>query len=429
MKTASYISTQTTTGGVGKYPLSTQALDFIQSQILLLQNLSLIGGNRYILKAPDGTSTGCVVIDGEVFTLPASPAMSDRMKYVVVKTEKQDITADGETYKDARTVRTAALSPTKSESEAYEINQFNNFATNTALNAQIKQMPETVLKYLQDVMEQKLSSLSVTGLTQSQLDNLRTPCLVSCDKSVTMFGSTRYSVFVRKMGTAIQQELTLPDNTKYVRLGYEEDGWEGAWEKVTENLHIEAKIVRGTVYLRHGYLPADASIVLLRKKKRSKFRRTGGSNAYTQNRGKREKRQPKTQYVHYKGIVLSMGEANKWYVPKCVEVADKAVDGNLIDRELSTLCNSLIKEVSSENGVRVFKVQGMRNKVAEGKAKGRQTTGYVSIAIQAAHYASNGSKDAGGEMVRMKYRIARKRPKSEDGTFGKTVWYRSFSME
>lgn len=426
MKTASYISTQTTTGGVGKYPLSTQALDFIQSQILLLQNLSLIGGSRYILKAPDGTNTGCVVIDGEVFALPASPAMSDRMKYVVVKTEKQDITADGETYKDARTVRTAALSPTKSESEAYEINQFNNFATNTALNAQIKQMPETVLKYLQDVMAEKLSSLSVTGLTNAQLDNLRTPCLVSCESSITMFGSTRYSIFVRKMGTAIQQELTLPDNMRYVRLF---SGSWGEWSKVTENLHIEAKIVRGTVYLRHGYLPADTSIVLLRKKKRSKFRRTGGSNAYTQNRGKREKRQPKTQYVHYKGIVLSMGEANKWYVPKCVEVADRAVDGNLIDRELSTLCNSLIKELPSVSGTRLFKVQGMRNKVAEGKAKGRQTTGYVSIAIQAAHYASNGSKDAGGEMVRMKYRIARKRPKSEDGTFGKTVWYRSFSME
>ena len=391
-----------------------------------MQNLSLIGGSRYILKAPDGTNTGCVVIDGEVFALPASPAMSDRMKYVVVKTEKQDITADGETYKDARTVRTAALSPTKSESEAYEINQFNNFATNTALNAQIKQMPETVLKYLQDVMAEKLSSLSVTGLTNAQLDNLRTPCLVSCESSITMFGSTRYSIFVRKMGTAIQQELTLPDNMRYVRLF---SGSWGEWSKVTENLHIEAKIVRGTVYLRHGYLPADTSIVLLRKKKRSKFRRTGGSNAYTQNRGKREKRQPKTQYVHYKGIVLSMGEANKWYVPKCVEVADRAVDGNLIDRELSTLCNSLIKELPSVSGARLFKVQGMRNKVAEGKAKGRQTTGYVSIAIQAAHYASNGSKDAGGEMVRMKYRIARKRPKSEDGTFGKTVWYRSFSME
>lgn len=428
MKTASYISTQTTTGGVGKYPLSTQALDFIQSQILLLQNLSLIGGGRYILKEPDGKNTGCVVIDGEVFALPASPAMSDRMKYVVVKTERQDITADGETYKDARTVRTAALSPTKSESEAYEINQFSNFATNTALNTQIKQMPQTVLKYLEDVMAEKLSSLSVTGLTRSQLDGLRTPCLVSCENSITMFGSTRYVIFVRRMGTAIQQELTLPDNTKYVRIGYEEDGFE-EWEKVTENLHIEAKIVKGTVYLRHGYLPSDASIVLLRKKKRSKFRRTGGANAYSQNRGKRERRQPKTQYVHYKGIVLSMGEANKWYVPKCVEVADRAVDGNLIDRELSTLCRPLIKEVESDTDGSLFKVQGMRNKVGEGKAKGRQTTGYVSIAIQAAHYASTGSKDAGGEMVRMKYRIARKRPKSKDGVFGKTVWYRSFSME
>lgn len=428
MKTASYISTQTATGGVGKYPLSTQALDFIQSQILLLQNLSLIGGNRYILKEPDGKNTGCVVIDGEVFALPASPAMSDRMKYVVVKTEKEDITADGETYKAARTVRTAALSLTKSESEAYEINQFSNFATNTALNAQIKQMPEKVLLYLQDVMAEKLSSLSVSGLTQSQLDNLRTPCLLSCESSITMFGSTRYSILVRKMGTAIQQELTLTDNTKYVRLGYEEGGWDD-WEKVTENLHIEAKIVRGTVYLRHGYLPADASIVLLRKKKRSKFRRTGGSNAYTQNRGKREKRQPKTQYVHYKGIVLSMGEANKWYVPKCISVGNKAVDGNLIDRELSTLCKPLIKEVESGTSSQMFKVQGMRNKVAEGKAKGQQTTGYVNIAIQAAHYASNGSKDTGGEMVRMKYRIARKRPKTKDGVFGNAIWYRSFSME
>ena len=216
-------------------------------------------------------------------------------------------------------------------------------------------------------MAEKLSSLSVTGLTNAQLDNLRTPCLVSCESSITMFGSTRYSIFVRKMGTAIQQELTLPDNMRYVRLFSRLAGANG--RKWTENLHIEAKIVRGTVYLRHGYLPADTSIVLLRKKKRSKFRRTGGSNAYTQNRGKREKRQPKTQYVHYKGIVLSMGEANKWYVPKCVEVADRAVDGNLIDRELSTLCNSLIKELPSVSGARLFKVQAHEEQGRRGKSQ------------------------------------------------------------
>ena len=36
MKTASYTDTRTATGGVGKYPLSTETLDFIQDQIKLL---------------------------------------------------------------------------------------------------------------------------------------------------------------------------------------------------------------------------------------------------------------------------------------------------------------------------------------------------------------------------------------------------------
>ena len=44
MNTASYTSTTTATGGVGKYPLSTETLDFIQSQIKLLECLAGIGG-------------------------------------------------------------------------------------------------------------------------------------------------------------------------------------------------------------------------------------------------------------------------------------------------------------------------------------------------------------------------------------------------
>ena len=84
MKTASYISTQTASGGAGQYPLSTQTLDFIQSQILLLQNLSLIGGKRYILREPDGEKTGIVVIDGEVLIMTAKPVMANNIKYIFV---------------------------------------------------------------------------------------------------------------------------------------------------------------------------------------------------------------------------------------------------------------------------------------------------------------------------------------------------------
>lgn len=424
MKTASYISTQTATGGAGKYPLSTQALDFIQSQILLLQNLSLIGGNRYILKAPDGTSTGCVVIDGEVFTLPSSPALTAATKYIIVKTEKEDIEADGETYMEARTIRTAYLSQSKSGAEAYEVSQFNDFATNTTLSAQIKQMPSTVLRYIQDVLNEKLSSLTIKGLTQSQLDSLRTPCLVSCENSLLLFGCNNYAIVVKCMGATIQQELVLPDGSRYVRVATATGAW-GAWAKETENLHIEVKIAKGVVYLRHGQLPTGTKIVLLRKKKRSKFRRTGGAHAYAANRGKRVMRQPKTQYVHYKGIILSQGEPNKWYVPKCTAVADQAADGNLIDRELPTLCAPLIKQIASlDDGIARYKAQGVRNIITTRNGKGNQKKAFVEIAVQAALSASAGSKDAGGEMVRMKYRLSRKRNKVDNSI----TWIRSFSM-
>lgn len=436
MKTASYISTQTETGGSGKYPLSTQTLDFIQSQILLLQQLSLIGGNRFILREPDGNSVGACVIDGEVLVLSAKPVRGTSTKYISVVTEKQNIEADDEVYIEARTVRTATYSTTKT-AECYEINTFDNFATNTTLAAQVKQMPETVLKYISDIMAEKLSSLEISGMTQAKLDSIKTPCLISCKNSIALFaGQTNYSVMVRLMGDVVHQELTLQDNQKFVRT-FSSGTW-GKWGRITENLHIEVKIVKGTVYLRHHYLPFDASIILLRKKKRSKFRSTGGSNAYAYNKGKRIGRSPKTQYVHFKGIVLSQGVAGQWYVPKCVSVADMAVDGNLIDKELPTLCRSLIKEgyvdryYKDNTPTKIFgyRVQGLRNFVTSTNGKNMQHRGYASIAVQVARQNNNVAKDAGGEMVKMKYRIARKRNKNQTtGELSNYVWYRSFSLE
>ena len=437
MKTASYISTQTETGGSGKYPLSTQTLDFIQSQILLLQQLSLIGGNRFILREPDGNSAGACVIDGEVLVLSAKPVRGTSTKYISVVTEKQDIEADDEVYIEARTVRTATYSTTKT-AECYEINTFDNFATNTTLAAQVKQMPETVLKYISDIIAEKLSSLEISGMTQAKLDSIKKPCLISCKNSIALFaGQTNYSVMVRLMGDVVHQELTLQDNQKFVRT-FSSGTW-GKWGRITENLHIEVKIVKGTVYLRHHYLPSDASIILLRKKKRSKFRSTGGKNAYSKNQGKRIGRSPKTQYVHFKGIVLSQGVAGQWYVPKCVSVADNAVDGNLIDKELPTLCKSLIKEGSVvryegatvKQEIEGFRVQGLRNFVTNANGRNMQHRGYASIAVQVARQNNNVAKDAGGEMVKLKYRISRKRTRKDghSGAVSDFIWYRSFSLE
>ncbi|MCM1141464.1 MAG: hypothetical protein NC453_23080, partial [Muribaculum sp.] len=110
MKTASYTGTKTATGGVGKYPLSTETLDFIQDQIKLLELLAGVGGSNYILKAPDGKTGGVAVIvnrqkQTEVVEILPAPVFSASMKYLTVITKAEDIKADAETYKEARIMR------------------------------------------------------------------------------------------------------------------------------------------------------------------------------------------------------------------------------------------------------------------------------------------------------------------------------------
>ena len=100
--------------------------------------------------------------------------------------------------------------------------------------------------------------LSKEGVTQSQLDALTTPCVVSCTKSVKVGGSTNYGVEVLPTGTAksVRQTVYLPDGRKYTRY-YNGSTWIGGsgWKLEGENLNLECKIVAGTVYIRHGKLP------------------------------------------------------------------------------------------------------------------------------------------------------------------------------
>lgn len=370
MKTASYTDTRTATGGVGKYPLSTETLDFIQDQIKLLELLAGVGGVNYILKAPNGTVGGVAVIENtdkqtEVVEIAPRPVFGISVRYLTITTTSEDIKADAETYKEARTLRVAQFTTAKG-AESYDINSFVNvngrqleaFPTNAVLAGQIKNMPQTVLTYLKDVLAEKLTAKTVQGLTQKQLDGLKTACVLSCTGSVSLFGSADYTVVVTAQGSArVRQEIIQGDDCHYVRT-WNGAAW-GAWSQQLETaMHLDVKIVRSTVYLRHGALGADCDIVLLRKKKRSSYRRTGGAKSYTKNKGKRQKRQPKSQYVHFKGIRLSKGEPGKWYVPKCIGVADPKTDSNLIGKELPTLCASLFYVGTGG----FYRIQGNRKK-------------------------------------------------------------------
>lgn len=440
MKTASYTDTRTATGGVGKYPLSTETLDFIQDQIKLLELLAGVGGSNYILKAPDGMSGGVAVIvnaqkQTEVVEINQRPLFSTSVRYLTVTTRAEDIKADAETYKEARIMRMAQFTTAKG-AESYDINSFVNvngkaleaFPTNAVLAAQIKNMPQTVLNFLKDVLAEKLTAKTLRGLTQKQLDGLRTPCVLSCTASVALFnGITDYTVVVTAQGsTMARQELIQGQDCRYVRT-WNGAAW-GAWCQQTETaMHLDVKIVGTTVYLRHGALGADCDIVLLRKKKRSAYRSTGGAKAYTKNRGKRKRRQPKSQYVHFKGVRLSKGTPGKWYVPKCIGVADPKTDSNLIGKELPTLCASLF--YVGHGGF--YRMQGSRKKIvlkSTTNSKGTCHKAYAPIGVQIARLKATGGKDSGGEIVRMKYRVSQRRTKSASGVIS-YGWLRSFSLE
>jgi hypothetical protein len=435
MQTAAYTTVKTATNGEGKYPLSTQTLEFIQQQILLLQEVVAIAGGKVILKEPDGTNTGLLALDGEVLPIAATPRLTSAIKYVYVVTTKTDIEADGEVYQEARIERTAKFAPTTTNAvnvDVYPIGNFTKLTTNTTLAEKINNMPSLVLSYLSDTLASKLDRLTINNATQAQIDGLKTACVVNCTSSVSVLGFTNYCLTVKCVGTAVEQMLTTPAGANYARYYNASTKKWSDWVSVTDNMHIEVKTVGGTLYVRHGVLANDAKIIFLRKKKRSGWRSTGGDKAYTKNKNKRQKRQKKLQYVHYKGVILSKGEPGQWYVPKCIAVANEAADANLIDREVSSIAGQLVRQVAvNSNGIAVYRLAGVRKLLTKTTSgKNYKRSGYINLAVQVAKISATGGKDAGGELARFKLRLAPKKVyNSPSATKYTHVYVRTFSVE
>lgn len=352
---------------------------------------------------------------------------------IKVRETTEDITADGTKYKEARIYRYAeytSAAPLKPDpvNGFYSASMFADIATNDQL---AKKLQEYVA--VNTELAKKLTVLSTDSLTRVQLDaqkeNVRLNCRKGC---VTLNGAEEYTINVyRHSANNITQEQILPDLRRYVRYWDSSKKTWGGFFPVTENLHIDVKVTRGsTVYVRHGFIPEGVQLVLLRKKKRSRKRRSGGTtgtNAAWQ--GKSALRQPKNQYVHYKGVILSTSSPNNWYVPKCIGVTDKE-DNNLIGKELGRICEDMIVmvsggvgEIAAENGL--YKVVGTRVKASKKGNKAKtQAACYARIALQFAA-AGKTFKSAGGEMARMKYRLWFHLDKKTN----KTVVRRGFSAD
>ncbi|TFH82478.1 hypothetical protein [Segatella hominis] len=313
--------------------------------------------------------------------------------------------------------------------------------SNQTLSEKIKQVPQVVLTYLQDILAEKMPLLTKEDITQTQLDTLTTPCVVRCSKSVKIGGFADYGLVVLPNGnsgqnTGVSQYVHLPDGRKYYRIN-DGDDWLCDWKLEGQSLNLECKIVSGTVYIRHGSLPEGCKIIMVRKKRRSRWRSTGGAKSYAKNKGKRIKRAPKRQYVHYKGVVLNTSTPNTWYVPRCIEVEDQKLYGNMLNCELGGLCRPfVVQEANDASGNEIYRMAGVRNKVTNKKSSHTQNSAYTQIGIQIVSYNADGSVAVGGNILKLKYHLRRLKRKIGTQTVkGKTypvykyTYYRSFSME
>lgn len=88
--------------GHSKFPMSTDALDFIQEQVFLAYQLSYLAGDNVIIRNSTASQSGLCIYGGELLPLTGTPA-----KYIFVNSAQQSVTANGETFDNVRTTRTA----------------------------------------------------------------------------------------------------------------------------------------------------------------------------------------------------------------------------------------------------------------------------------------------------------------------------------
>lgn len=104
-----------------KFPLSTQTMQFMQEQNLLVADaIGAIIGRNAILKKATLSSPGLCIINGEILPLyPCSSNWDSSLQYCVIDEEKQTVTASGQTFPDVRTKRTANLTTSPSGHQSY----------------------------------------------------------------------------------------------------------------------------------------------------------------------------------------------------------------------------------------------------------------------------------------------------------------------
>lgn len=120
--------------GHHRFPVSTEAMAFMQDQILFLEQFVQVAGPNTIIKDSTASVAGLVVVNGEL--LPLQPSTVER-NFIQVVTTAASLDAGGLHFADIRTTRTAVYRAANQGNECYPITDFANMSTLAAITAQL----------------------------------------------------------------------------------------------------------------------------------------------------------------------------------------------------------------------------------------------------------------------------------------------------
>ena len=129
-----------TENGNQKFPLSTQALAFMQEQIKLAYGLTDLAGQNIIVREPTASVPGLVIYDGEL--LPLTGTRPVRLGYIVISESTETISVEGRYEGKVRTTRVALYAATVRAGGSQQRKSISSFTTLKSISTLMAELDE-----------------------------------------------------------------------------------------------------------------------------------------------------------------------------------------------------------------------------------------------------------------------------------------------
>ena len=220
-----------TENGNQKFPLSTQALAFMQEQIKLAYGLTDLAGQNIIVREPTASVPGLVIYDGEL--LPLTGTRPVRLGYIVISESTETISVEGRYEGNVRTTRVALYAATVRAGGSQQRKSISSFTTLKSISVLMAELDEAkqhhvptgaIMMWSGAIADIPSGWALCNG--QNGTPNLQARFIVGAGTSIVMDNSKGYQYSVGQTGGHNEVALTENQMPKHGAHLYDtEDEW------------------------------------------------------------------------------------------------------------------------------------------------------------------------------------------------------------